>query len=60
LTNDTTVTGDIDEATMTPYLDSETAPRIDVEYTVNINDGILVEYIGTDVILPDNTLYDTQ
>ncbi len=59
-TTDSTVTGDIDAATMAPYLDGETAPRIDFEYTVNINDGILVEYIGTDVVLPNNTLYNTQ
>jgi len=57
---DPSITGNIDQATIGPYLDPESAARVGAEFTIVVDDGVEVEYIGGSVTLDDNIVYNSQ
>lgn len=60
IASDSSISGNIDQATIEPYLDPETVARIGTEYTVTVDDGVEVEYTGTAVTLSDTIVYNSQ
>lgn len=60
IASDPSVSGSIDKEAIGPYLDSETTARIGVDYTVTVDNGVEVEYIGGGVALVDSIVYSSQ